>query len=1234
MTRMSDIDDILDKIDRMEGDTSTGVVNHPEDLSEMPQTLEEQLKQQLQEIQDSVQQAPLTLVTQGREDVNLANPRLQEEAKEDEQTMVKGSYHPTSTIGSSAEADLDPLLQPMPPLRREPGIPERPSSQYLAGGGDDESIRMDESDSETEEHQRIMQSTARRSPPAQDTGDLSQSALTVDTSSVVQGEPPCSTPADADRPPEDRTPEESLLALTEESWEIHLATLLRAQRYLAKPMEFEYKVMRTREKQQEWLAAQKLEDPTAWIPENHDAIKAQIDEHQAVCEEFNEEVSQYLEKIEKDCQQILPMEGGLRTPWQTLADLGKATAALEEFERQWEDSSKVVDHGRVQLCDCMHGCPDLDDDAWERLPPDLKWKHSSFTQFKSMALALAEKGRIIGELWETLRTLKSEWRGVKELVKWKDDLRASILRSGAKIVISQTDQAYKPLTRLSCRLDQLKELIERRHTWMQEQYIKLWDSVEKAALQRRNEQLQRELLKEHETYKEACAEVDAAKQREELTNEHYGRMMEELRIAREERKQAQKDAGEWRQACEAKAAMYEGTVVKYQRLNNAYQQLTLQLAQAEKDKEWHQSQCARLEEEQATQKKLGFDAGPSAASIGSQQVSSTQPTAEPVWDKRATVGWKEHQLEYSEEVRDKGKKLESDTDPNAKLTGGKGVSLSQPNQYTPVQFPSGARPRDTDRTSRPSHFYQEDVTLSSEFYSDGGAVGGHLGTEGMPPTSMGQPQGAGAPSRQQDETYVQAPARPPTGAPVQEDLGLRAIGQCLEVQSGILREMKEEKATPYPRSFPKFAGKAGDNWSSWLKRFSVAFHGASPDKKALSLWSHLEGRAFDVVTGSIETGAGDAIPAYEAMVEALNARYVPRGMEDQAYAELFSRKQQPGEEIREYADVLTKLFETANPAVGDNAFKRQVLQAAFLAGIYDPMVEVGCRAWCSGRTGYARLSELAAHAAGLKKASDPKKKKKGKDDDDSSSSESGDDRKGGKRNNWKKNKKKKQQNKNNNSSQVARVAVSNPDTDLIKAVKAQNELMLNQMKELQGSMRTAQQVSSSPVSNQYTNSQSYGYNSYNSPRPYSSGGYQNNNRGGSGRGYNGYSGYQNNPSRRGTPRFSGPQSGSYRSGHCFSCGGQGHLKADCCGIQFPNAECWSCRGTGHLASGCPNKVGQGPPRGGQGGSWGGRGQRGGFNRGFNRGGRGRGYGSAPQGQGPVVQQENGGKDSNSNQGNR
>ena len=383
-----------------------------------------------------------------------------------------------------------------------------------------------------------------------------------------------------------------------------------------------------------------------------------------------------------------------------------------------------------------------------------------------------------------------------------------------------------------------------------------------------------------------------------------------------------------------------------------------------------------------------------------------------------------------------------------------------------------------------------------------------------------------------------------------------------------------------------------------------------------------------MVTGSIETGARDVIPAYEAMVEALNARYVPRGLEDQAYAELFTRKQKPGEDIREYADVLTKLFETANPAVGDNAFKRQVLQAAFLAGIHDPMVGVSCRAWCSEKTGYVRLSELAAHAAGIKHSGEPKKKKGSKDEDESSSSESGEDRKVGKRNNWKKNKKKKTQNRNANSNQAARVAVSTSDTDMIRAVKAQNEMMLSQMKELQGSMRTAQQVSSAPNSNQYPSSQSYGYNSYNNTRPYSPGGYQNNYRGGSGRGYNGY---QNNQQRRGAPRFSGPQSGSYRGGHCFSCGGQGHLKADCCGIQFPNAECWSCRGNGHLASGCPNKINQGPPRGGQGGSWGGRGQRGGFNRGF-RGGRGRGY--VPQGQGPVVQEEKGGNDNNNNQGNQ
>ena len=903
----------------------------------------------------------------------FSSPQGDEDVTEAARRFVQQHYQAGE---QHQEDDLDPLHRPLGPL---PQRQQAPEDLGLADGDSKQTslLYRDEEDSKEGylDTSEIFDSTVRRTPPPAagqltSSSDETASTIAAGQSSTVESEDGLGATADRSDAAASGV---QLEALTQERIDRFYNNLRRAQEYLAQPVEFEYKVMRTREQQQKWLQAQKLDDPACWLPENHEENDRKIHEFRVQHHAFEKEVTSWLAELDQVSQRVLPVTHGLKTSWTTLSELGRATEAFEEFEERWESGNKksVVPLSRVQMCPCVHGVPDMEDKEWEALAPEQKWKQCSLSQFKHMAVVLGEKGRILNELWNIMKTLKEEWRGIRDLVEWKSDLKADILHSGAKIVISKTDQAYAPLEELPARLQELRELLEARHNWVDEQHARLWEGVEKSGLQERIGQLEREVVRKEEKYRESCEEIKSLETREERSTHHYRRVKAELEKTQEDRDKAQRAAGEWQQACEARLAelqesegqyyqlgqAYEDKVAelqeseaKYDKLKNAYEQLEKQLKAAEAWKTWYESQYQVMKDRETAQEEQ----------LKNEPLSA--PTRQPPLPDRS---WDEFSLQYSEKAREREPKvgMMEDDPPSEKPSAVKKETKTQQDQYTSV--PSSASTRLKEREPRPSHVYHGNYSLSSAMCDGDGATGGQRGSDRLRDESLDRQQGPGAPSRSREERYShEPPLVPPVVIQGQQD---PRIVESIMLQSEILREMKEEKAVPYPRSFPKFSGKAGDSWTSWLKRFSVAFHEVRPEKKALALWNHLEGKAFDVVTGSIETGARDVIPPYEAMVEALNARYVPRGLEDQAYAQLFSRKQKPGEDLRDYADALTKLYETANPAVGDNVYKRQILQAAFLSGIHDPMVEVSCRAWCSEKTGYVRLSELAAHATGLKK---------------------------------------------------------------------------------------------------------------------------------------------------------------------------------------------------------------------------------------------------------------------------
>ena len=433
----------------------------------------------------------------------FSSPQGDEDVTEAARRFVQQHYQAGE---QHQEDDVDPLHRPLGPLPQRQKAPEDFS---LAGSTEEQTSLLSRDDytphleySKEGYLETIgrFDSTVRRTPPpaaGQLSSDSEDTGSTVTAGQLSTLEDGDGLGATADRS-DAAASGVQLEALTQERIDRFYNNLRRAQEYLAQPVEFEYKVMRTRGQQEKWAQAQKLEDTACWLPENHEENEQKIHDFRVQHHAFEKEVTNWLAELDQVSQRVLPVTQGLKTSWKTLSELGRATEAFEEFEERWESGNKksVVPLSRVQMCPCVHGVPDMEDKEWEALAPEQKWKQCSLSQFKHMAVVLGEKGRILSELWNIMKILKEEWRGIRDLVEWKSDLKADILHSGAKIVISKTDQAYAPLEELPARLQELRELLEARHNWVDEQHARLWEGVEKSGLQERIGQLEREVCEE------------------------------------------------------------------------------------------------------------------------------------------------------------------------------------------------------------------------------------------------------------------------------------------------------------------------------------------------------------------------------------------------------------------------------------------------------------------------------------------------------------------------------------------------------------------------------------------------------------------------------------------------------------------------------------------------------------------------------------------------------------------
>ena len=413
----------------------------------------------------------------------------------------------------------------------------------------------------------------------------------------------------------------------------------------------------------------------------------------------------------------------------------------------------------------------------------------------------------------------------------------------------------------------------------------------------------------------------------------------------------------------------------------------------------------------------------------------------------------------------------------------------------------------------------------------------------------------------------------------------------------------EAPVAPAARTQMRFNGKpSSESWTAWWKKFTFANRNGTEEQQAVALWNSLEGPALELVAGSAPT---HGIPALGTMVDLLTARYAPVGLKDQVYERLMQRKQKPGEKWCDFSEALTQIYNSASPNEGDSEKKRELLYAAFLAGICDKQMVVQLRIWRSGQGGdtplLADVTKYLASIAG----SAPENCNRFEGEREKEEKETTTEQNRGARG------------RGNRVAHITEGATSG-EAEVLKsmkdALKETKRHIMKEMKEVRGEIeevkgdiRAVQQTPSTIVA-QPTSARSESAPWLSEPREYPSGGYQR---------YDGYRsgargrGYSRGRGGRGTAR---PHSNSYGNERCFSCGGTGHFGRECCGEEVPGVSCYECGGRGHLQYTCPNWQKETRYNASRG-----RGGRGSYSRG---GYRGRGRGGGPITQEASEQQGN------------
>ena len=923
--------------------------------------------------------------------------------------------------------------------------------------------------------------------------------------------------------------------------------------HLSKPVDHTYRPTRTR-------GPGKAAGDMTWVPDDPATTAGTLTAFMDEQVRFHREVTEYLTYIREETSSVTP-EQGLHKTYGALTRVGEVEAEFLELKEEWsklDGRARMVQ--RVTVCECMHGLPDMSVAEWRKVPLIDKWRYCSIMGLSDMAEMLARKGRMLEQIWTMLKSLKDQWKGINDLVDWQRYLAAKVVSTGCRLVISDTDLVWTELAALSPRLDHLQTALEEREKW-----------VNMVMTTPEGQAAKEGYLKQLEEKDAWC--VDASARLEELhglldqerdqLEKVLGKCTSQTRLLSEKERECdelRKKASYWQQLVGDKEAEIRSMQEQLEGQEIDLQSLKEEVVAVNEDNIRLQNELAHWQ--------LQCTAGPG--------------------DQRPPA-YMDHLRQEAEQLRTRLKQEQDTQYPQ--VVAGESMYYGEPaRERNKVEMP----------VNNPQGGPSNPPSLVPAVAGRGGGL--------VPPRPDYTSCGQGARRRYDPSVGVTFDQTQGENDTTVKDL----IQEMREERLELREQMQQQRAdlqqrvraleapvAPAAKTQMRFNGKpSSESWTAWWKKFAFAHRNATEEQRAVALWNSLEGPALELVAGS---APADGIPALGTMIDLLTARYAPVGLKDQVYGMLMQRKQKPGEKWIDFSEALTQIYNSASPNEGDSEKKRELLYAAFLAGLCDTQILVQLRIWCAGQREIPLLADAAKYCASIA-GSVPERcdrfEKVQEEKETSSDQYRNGQNRGG---------------RNGNRGKGSRVAhaqvtegASGGDAGALNAVKnmikERRKHIMKEMKEMQGNLQAemkevvkgevrAVQQTSSATRGQETTSR------FDGSRDFQSGGYQQyNNYGGYGRGGSRGRGTRGGWRGRGTARSS-PEGSFY--GRCFLCGGKGHSRDYCCGEEAPGATCFECGGSGHLRYSCPSKQGEmrysasrgrgGRGRGGRGGYRGGRG---------------------------------------------
>ena len=142
--------------------------------------------------------------------------------------------------------------------------------------------------------------------------------------------------------------------------------------------------------------------------------------------------------------------------------------------------------------------------------------------------------------------------------------------------------------------------------------------------------------------------------------------------------------------------------------------------------------------------------------------------------------------------------------------------------------------------------------------------------------------------------------------------------------------MSETRLSMRIAGTPKFTGREGEDWESWIARFETRFGDEEKDSLAGILRDVLDGAALDVCT---KLGA-KVCKDYTRVKTALQEKFAKTTGPRHAHAELRHVQQGPGESAEHFGERVLKLTRCANPEATEKQLQAAALEH-FMCGLSD-----------------------------------------------------------------------------------------------------------------------------------------------------------------------------------------------------------------------------------------------------------------------------------------------------------